>query len=58
MNLIQKLKETCIFGKSMEMLLKFLKNPVVVEAPAPVEVKPTVKEMVAMNIILKKLNLQ
>jgi hypothetical protein len=35
MNLIQKLRNL-IFGKSK-----------VVEAPAPVEVKPTVKEMVA-----------
>ena len=35
MNLIQKLR-SLIFGKSE-----------VIEAPAPVEVKPTVKEMVA-----------
>ena len=35
MNLIQKLRNL-IFGKSK-----------VVEAPAPVEIKPTVKEMVA-----------
>jgi hypothetical protein len=43
MNLIQKLRNL-IFGKS-----KVVEAPalVVVEAPAPVEVKPTVKEMVA-----------
>jgi hypothetical protein len=43
MNLIQKLRNL-IFGKSKVVEVP---APVVVEAPSPVEVKPTVKEMVA-----------
>ena len=43
MNIIQKLRNL-IFGKSKAVEVP---TPVVVETPAPVEVKPTVKEMVA-----------